>query len=115
MTTGTEDEARTTAVSRETLALIPLSAEEAPAALADAGAKAEALCWAPNTRQTYVAGWKDFASWCFDNRRPGLPAGQGTDIRGLGRGEGDGADPAHSPGQALAQGDGVRGRQAGPG
>ena len=48
--------------------------ERPEAAAVDAGARAEALSWSPNTRRAYVAGWKDFTSWCFDNRRPGLAA-----------------------------------------
>ena len=49
---------------------------EAVAAVAavDAGARAEALSWAPNTRKAYVAGWNDFTSWCIENRCPGLPS-----------------------------------------
>ena len=74
MTTGTEDQTRITAVSRETVALIPSSAEGVPTTPANAGAKAEALSWAPNTRRAYVAGWKDFTSWCIENRCAGLPA-----------------------------------------
>ena len=46
---------------------------EAVAAV-DAGARAEALSWAPNTRKAYVAGWNDFTSWCIENRCPGLPS-----------------------------------------
>ena len=39
-----------------------------------AGARAEALSWAPNTRRAYVAGWNDFTSWCLEHRCAGLPA-----------------------------------------
>ena len=46
---------------------------EAVAAV-DAGARAEALSWAANTRKAYVAGWNDFTSWCIENRCPGLPS-----------------------------------------
>ena len=46
---------------------------EAVAAV-DAGARAEALSWAPNTRKAFVAGWNDFTSWCIENRCPGLPS-----------------------------------------
>ena len=47
--------------------------EAGPAAVS-AGARAEVLSWAPNTRKANVAGWNDFTSWCLENRRPGLPA-----------------------------------------
>ena len=46
--------------------------EAGPAALS-AGARAEALSWAPNTRKAYIAGWNDFTSWCIENRCAGLP------------------------------------------
>ena len=46
---------------------------EAVAAV-DAGARAEALSWAPNTRKAYIAGWNDFTRWCIENRCPGLPS-----------------------------------------
>ena len=39
-----------------------------------AGAWAEALSWAPNTRRAYVAGWNDFTNWCLEHRCAGLPA-----------------------------------------
>ena len=48
--------------------------QEARPAAVSAGAKAEALSWASNTRKAYVAGWNDFTSWCLENRCPGLPA-----------------------------------------
>ena len=70
MTTGTEPET----VPRETPTLIPALPEGAPTPPADAGARAEALSWAPNTRRAYVAGWKDFTSWCLEHRCRGLPA-----------------------------------------
>ena len=52
------------------------SADGAPTAPADfkAGARAEALSWAPNTRRAYVAGWNDFTSWCIEDRCLDLPA-----------------------------------------
>ena len=56
-------------VSRETPARI-LAPPEADV-LADA--RAEARSWSPNTRRAYVAGWRDFTSWCLDNRCAGLP------------------------------------------
>ncbi len=37
-------------------------------------ARAEALSWAPSTRRAYVAGSKDFTSWCLENRCAGLPS-----------------------------------------
>ena len=53
--------------------------QEAGPAAVSAGAKAEALSWAPNTRKAYLAGWSDFTSWCLENRCPGLPAAP-TDV-----------------------------------
>ena len=47
--------------------------ERPEAAAVDAGARAEALSWSPNTRRAYVAGWNDFTSWCIENRCAGLP------------------------------------------
>ena len=38
-----------------------------------ADARAEARSWSPNTRRAYIAGWRDFTSWCLDNRCAGLP------------------------------------------
>ena len=70
MTTGAE----TQTVSRETVALLPSEMEGAPAAPVEAAARAEALSWAPNTMRAYVAGWKDYTSWCIENRCAGLPA-----------------------------------------
>ena len=74
MTIGAEMETG----SGETSAL-PLEAPEgAPTTSADvdllADARAEARSWSPNTRRAYVAGWKDFTSWCFENRCAGLPS-----------------------------------------
>ena len=43
-------------------------------AAVDAGARAEALSWVPNTRKAYVADWNDFTSWCIENRYLGLPS-----------------------------------------
>ena len=40
-----------------------------------ADARAEARSWSPNTRRAYVAGWRDFTSWCLEHRCAGLPAG----------------------------------------
>ena len=57
-----------------TVALLPTPPEGTPAGLVEAGARAEALSWAPNTRRSYVAGWNDFTSWCLEHRCPGLPA-----------------------------------------
>ena len=74
MTTGTENQTRTTAVSRETPTIVTSLPEGAPTAPANASARAEALSWAPNTRRAYVASWNDFTSWCIENRCPGLPA-----------------------------------------
>ena len=52
---------------------VPLVHPDAdPPALADA--KAEAASWSPETRRSYVAGWKDFTRWCLDNRCLCLPA-----------------------------------------
>ena len=74
MTTGTEVET----VPRETSALLLTPPEGTPTTPADvdvlADAIAEARSWAPNTRRAYVAGWRDFTSWCFENRCAGLPA-----------------------------------------
>ena len=28
----------------------------------------------PNARRAYAAGWKDFTSWCLENRCAGVPA-----------------------------------------
>ena len=74
MTTGTEVET----VPRETSALLLTPPEGTPTTPADvdvlADARAEARSWAPNTRRAYVAGWRDFTSWCFENRCAGLPA-----------------------------------------
>ena len=63
-------------VSWETVALIPSSAEGAPNEAADAGAKAEALSWAPNTRLAYIAGWKDFTGRSLENRCPAGRSGR---------------------------------------
>ena len=74
MTTGTE----TDTVPRETPALPLTLPEGAPTTsvgtdlLADA--RAEARSWSPNTRRAYVAGWKDFTSWCIEHRCAGLPS-----------------------------------------
>ena len=74
MTTGTE----TDTVPRETQTLLLTLPEGAPTTsvgtdlLADA--KVEALSWSPNTRRAYVAGWKDFTSWCIEHRCAGLPS-----------------------------------------
>ena len=74
MTTGTE----ISSVSRETPALLPTPPEGTPTTPADvdvlADARAEARSWSPNTRRAYVAGWKDFTSWCLEHRCVGLPA-----------------------------------------
>ncbi len=74
MTTGTEVET----VPRETSALLLTPPEGTPTTPADvdflADARAEARSWAPNTRRACVAGWRDFTSWCFENRCAGLPA-----------------------------------------
>ena len=43
-----------------------------PDVLADA--RAEARSWSPNTRRSYVAGWRDFTNWCLEHRCPGLPS-----------------------------------------
>ena len=40
-----------------------------------ADARAETLSWSPNTRRAYVAGWRDFTSWCLEHRCASLPAG----------------------------------------
>ena len=73
MTTGTE----TGTVPREMPALLLTPPEAAPATSAGvdflADARAEARSWSPNTRRAYVAGWKDFTSWCLENRCAGLP------------------------------------------
>ena len=45
-----------------------------PAALASDDARAEAGSWAPSTRRSYVAGWRDFTQWCLDTGVRGLPA-----------------------------------------
>ena len=75
MTTDAEMET----VPKGTPALILELSEGAPTTppaevdvLADA--RAEARIWSPNTKRAYVAGWRDFTSWCFDNRCVGLPA-----------------------------------------
>ena len=72
MTTGTEVET----VLRKTSALLLTPPEGTPTTPADvlADARVEARSWAPNTRRAYVAGWRDFTSWCFENRCAGLPA-----------------------------------------
>ena len=74
MTIGTEP-AHVQTVPQETSALLPTLPEES---LADvdllADARAEARSWSPNTRRTYVAGWKHFTSWCIEHRCAGLPA-----------------------------------------
>ena len=74
MTTGPE----TGIVTRETPALLLAPPEGAPTTLANvdvlADARAEARGWSPNTRRAYVAGWKDFTSWCLENRCAGVPA-----------------------------------------
>ena len=68
--------------------LLPLSVDGANSlALAEnerqADAKAEVESWAPNTRKSYVAGWKHFTEWCMENRCPGLPASPDTVVRYL--------------------------------
>ena len=74
MTTGTEVET----VPRETSALLLTPPEGTPTTPADvdvlADARAEARSWAPNTRRAYVAGWRDFISWCLEHRCVGLSA-----------------------------------------
>ncbi len=79
MTTGTE----TGTVPGEMPALLLSPPEGAPATSADVGfladARAEARSWSPNTRRAYVAGWKDFTSWCFENQCAGLPSA-GADV-----------------------------------
>ena len=66
MTTATEHE------------LILSRPEGVPAATSDtdvlADARAEAGSWSPNTRRSYVAGWRDFTNWCLEHRCQGLPA-----------------------------------------
>ena len=76
MTTRTEP-AHLETVPRETQDVLPTPPEEALPASADA--RAEARSWSPNTRRAYVAGWKDFTSWCIENRCPGLPSAP-TDV-----------------------------------
>ena len=71
MTTGT-DAVNVQAVSRETLALMPVPPEGEASTPVDTSARAEALSWAPNTRKAYVVGWNDFTSWCSEDRCPGL-------------------------------------------
>ena len=122
MTTGTEAP-QLQAVSRETVALIPLSPEGEGSTPVDDSARAEALSWAPNTRKAYLAGSNDFTNWCIAHRCLGLPATPAVvgrclkdlvETRGktlatawanTRSGEGDVADPAGPPGQAPAQGD----------
>ena len=70
MTAVTENQT----VSRETVALIPVTLEGATSSAVGPGARAEALSWAPNTRKAYVVGWNNFTSWCIENRCPSLPA-----------------------------------------
>ena len=74
MTTGTEVET----VPRKTSALLLTPPEGTPTTPTDvdvlADARAEARSWAPNTRRAYVAGWKDFTSWCLEHGCVGLPA-----------------------------------------
>ena len=48
-----------TKVSEHAPRIIVLPGIEAMAAV-DAGARTDALSWAPNTRRTYVDGWNDF-------------------------------------------------------
>ena len=70
MTIGTEQQ------------LIPALADNVPRETASvpsnvdilADARAEAGSWAPSTRRAYVAGWKHFTTWCFENHCPGLPS-----------------------------------------
>ena len=45
-----------------------------PATLASDDARAEAGSWAPSSRRSYVAGWRDFTQWCLDTGVRGLPA-----------------------------------------
>ena len=54
--------------------IIPARQETVSWGMLSADAKAEASNWSSNTRRAYVAGWKDFTEWCFENRCPGLPA-----------------------------------------
>ena len=70
MATRTEMET----VPRETQALILAPPDGAYSTPVAADARAEALSWSPNTRRAYVASWKDFTSWCLENRCAGLPA-----------------------------------------
>ncbi len=76
MTTGTEP-VHVQTVPRETPTL-PLTLPEGASATSAgvdllADARAEANSWSPNTRRAYVAGWKDFTSWCIEHRCAGLP------------------------------------------
>ena len=74
ITIGTELEP----VPRETTPLILTLPEGAPTTPAGtdllADARAAARGWPPNTRRAYVAGWKDFPSWCIEHLCVGLPA-----------------------------------------
>ena len=51
-----------------------LAGNPMPSALASDDARAEAGSWAPSTRRSYVAGWRDFTQWCLDTGVRGLPA-----------------------------------------
>ena len=57
--------------------LLPTPPEGESAIPADvdilANVRAEDRSWSPNTRRAYVAGWKDFTSWCIEHRCAGLP------------------------------------------
>ena len=74
MTTGGEIET----VTRQTPALLRASPDGVPTAPAEvevlADARAEARSWSSNTRRAYVAGWKDYTSWCYENQSADLPA-----------------------------------------